>query len=134
MPAIEVFLPLPPSTNHLFDTFVNRKAGTIRRVRSKRYDAWIEEAGRRPLAGEWARLAEQAGNGIMWELHLTVYGLSPLADLSNRIKAVEDLICAMTGLEDRNTLLVKALKAPTPHPNLGPGVLVSVKITRQVTP
>lgn len=113
MPAIELFLPLPPTTNNLY---VN--AGKRGRIKSAAYEAWITEAGHTPLAGEWKRLAEQPGNGIPWVLNLTVHGLPKNADLTNRIKAVEDLLCAMTGLEDCNTRLVEARKEPA-HATLG---------------
>lgn len=118
MPAIEVFLPMPPSVNNMY---VN--AGERGRIKSDEYEAWIKLAGYQPLAGAWRRITERRGNGIAWVLHLTVHGLPRNADLSNRIKAVEDLVCAMTGLEDRNTARVEARKEP-PHGTLGKCVSV----------
>ncbi len=106
MPAIDVVLPLPPSTNNLY---VN--VPKVGRVRSKRYKAWIDEAGRAPIAGAWQRFSGEARNGIPWRLIVTVYGLRANADITNLIKPLEDLVCAMTGLEDCNTVEVIARKA-----------------------
>lgn len=122
MPAIEVFLPLPPSTNHLFVTQIHRKAnGAVypKRVKSEAYQAWLEEAGRAPLAGRWERITEDARNRLRWVLHLTLYGLPEGADASNRLKGAEDLICAMTGLRDRYTKRITIEREDEPHPKLG---------------
>lgn len=39
---ISVTLPMPPSTNNLFATVIVK--GKLRRIRSKKYDAWCNEA------------------------------------------------------------------------------------------
>lgn len=129
MPSLEVFLPMPPSTNALFVTQIHRRAnGAVfpRRVKSEDYQAWLEEAGRAPLAGEWRRITEDERNRVRWVLFLTVYGLPEGADLSNRCKAVEDLICAMTGLRDRCTREIRMERIDTPHETLGACVAVWV--------
>lgn len=126
MPALDLFLPMPPSTNHLFKTFADPKTRTIRRVKTDEYVAWIREAGYRPLAGVWRRITEDQKNRLHWALFLTVYGLPEGADLSNRAKAVEDLICAMTGLRDRYTREIRMERIDTPHDTLGPCVAVWV--------
>jgi hypothetical protein len=82
-------------------------------------------------AGEWWRFAERADNRIAWVLHLTVYGLPANADLSNRCKAAEDLICAMTGLRDCNTKRITMEREP-PHGTLGKCVKLWVVTTSLV--
>jgi hypothetical protein len=113
MPAIEVFLPMPPTSNNMY---VNRRGKG--RVKSDQYNAWIEEAGRKPLAGKWARIARGEDCRLAWTLHLTCHGLPSVADLSNRLKPVEDLICAMTGLRDRYTQRIIMSREPS-HTILG---------------
>lgn len=131
MPAIEVFLPMPPTTNNLFDSFLDPRTHKLRRVKSKTYVRWTEHAGRAPLAGQWQRITEREDNRIAWVLHLTVYGLPPNADLSNRAKAPEDLICAMTGLRDCNTKRITMEREP-PHERLGKCVKVwAVTVTME---
>lgn len=106
MPVLEIVLPLPPSTNNLY-----ANVRGVGRLKTKAHKAWINEAGYAPIAGAWRRLTEEAGNGIPWQLIITAYGLRKGRDVSNCIKAVEDLVCAMTGLEDCNTVEVIARKS-----------------------
>jgi hypothetical protein len=127
MPAIEVFLPLPPSANNMFVTQIHRRANGVvypKRVKSEEYQGWIKEAGYRPLAGEWRRITEDTSNRLRWVLFLTVYGLPEGADLSNRLKAAEDLVCAMTGLRDRYTREITLKREDGPHETLGACVQV----------
>jgi hypothetical protein len=65
MPAIEVFLPLPPTANNMFVTQIHRRANGVvfpKRVKSEEYQGWIKEAGYQPLAGEWRRITEDTSN------------------------------------------------------------------------
>lgn len=125
MPALDLFLPMPPTTNNLYQTVVNPKTHRVMRQKSKAYEAWIERAGRAPLAGSWRRLVEDGEDTPPWALLLVVYGLPKNADLSNRLKAVEDLICMMTGLADCNTMQIDMRKKPK-HEDLGACVRVWV--------
>lgn len=112
--VLALTLPMPPTTNNLYSNVPK-----IGRVKSRRYEAWIEEAGRAPVAGQWRRLvAEDApprrcAPRPRWELDIALVGLPEGADVSNRIKAVEDLVCAMTGLEDRDVQRVTAYRFDT---------------------
>jgi hypothetical protein len=70
----------PPSTNHLFPTYGKR------RVKSNEYKAWIEAAG-------WSLAAAKLKKHIFPVILLLTFGNLPAAsDVSNRIKAVEDLL------------------------------------------
>ena len=99
--ALIVTLPLPPSTNHLFATV---KGG---RIKSRAYNAWINEAGR---TGAWQRLVEDGTPSPPWEAFLRVYGLPRRRDLDNTIKPVLDLAVQMTGLQDNWCESVTALR------------------------
>lgn len=106
-PALVVRLPCPPSVNNLY-----RTAGR-RRVRTRDYAAWWEEAGR---LGGWRRLTEDPRNRLVWEARLQVW-LPPRRaarlDVDNLLKATIDLACAMTGLRDTADCLRQVSVAAT---------------------
>jgi Holliday junction resolvase RusA-like endonuclease len=74
-------LPLPPSTNKLFP-------GRARRHHSPEYEAWIVDAG-------W-ELKRQRPRPVLGRVSLTIEVREPptkrVEDLSNRLKALEDLL------------------------------------------
>lgn len=78
---VVINLPLPPSTNSLF-------AGKTRRYRSLQYEAWLIEAG-------W-ELARQRPGKVTGRVSLYLEVGEPktkrATDISNRLKATEDLL------------------------------------------
>jgi crossover junction endodeoxyribonuclease RusA len=76
-----ICLPMPPSTNHLF-------AGRGRRYRSPEYKAWTIEAG--------LQLNRQHPASVLGLVSLLIEVAEPKTkraqDITNRIKAVEDLL------------------------------------------
>lgn len=101
---IDITLPLPPSTNGLF-----ANAAKGRRI-SKRYADWREEAG-------WT-LKQQRPPAILGRFDLSL--LVPQAmrgDISNRIKATEDLLVTHRLIEDdRHATSVKICRSPDVEP------------------
>jgi Holliday junction resolvase RusA-like endonuclease len=89
--SLHATLPMPPSVNHLFATYRGR------RIPTREYKAWREEAGRLVA---WPRLTEDARNQIPWTATITAFGLSRRRDADNIIKPTLDLITAQTGLRD----------------------------------
>lgn len=81
---LTIALPMPPTANHMF---VNSLRGG--RHASKAYKAWREDAG-------WtAKSAWQAAGSPKFSgrLRLTIQlGLAFNADISNRVKPIEDLL------------------------------------------
>lgn len=96
--ALTVTLPLPPSTNNLFDTWITPEGKPIR-VKSAEYKAWIKEAG---YGARWERFTEDKHNAIRWRCAIVAYSLPEARDLDNLGKATLDLIGTMTGLRDRS--------------------------------
>lgn len=91
-PAVQVFLPTPPSVNHLYHNVPGRG-----RVKTRAYLAWECEA--RYLV-QWPRLTEDRTNRIRWEAQYVLHNLPNNRDVSNCLKAAEDFLCTMTGLRD----------------------------------
>ena len=86
---ISLTLPLPPSTNGLFATYGNR------RIRTRAYEKWI--------SASWAALAEQSCPSIAGSYNLALVIQRPdnrKRDLSNYIKAVEDMVVKAGIVED----------------------------------
>lgn len=82
-------LPFPPSVNNLFANVGNR------RVRTARYKAWAKEAGQFIL--------HQGRKRIHGHVSLSVALVRPdrrTRDLSNAMKAVEDLLVDMAVIDD----------------------------------
>lgn len=82
-------LPYPPTTNHLF---VNGAKG---RFKSKAYSDWRELAG--------YSIMEQGRQRMRGFVSLSIALVKPdkrKRDLSNSIKAIEDLLVAMAVIED----------------------------------
>lgn len=84
--VIRLTLPLPPSSNNLF---VNARKG---RKRSDDYKAWRDEAGW--LAKLATRHPSPAGVSGPYALAITVPHTMK-GDVSNRVKAVEDLLVSL---------------------------------------
>lgn len=85
---VQLMLPLPPSVNQLY---ANRKGG---RHKTKKYLAWIEEAG-------WA-LRSHGERRIEGDIEV-VYAFGPRckqSDLFNREKALSDLLVKHGVIED----------------------------------
>lgn len=93
---IDLDLPFPPSTNTLFRNAGNRDGTTLRgRIRTKKYLAWIDEASKEAMA--------QRQNAIKGHVKLHIALDRPdkrKRDLSNYIKAPEDLLVSMGLIED----------------------------------
>jgi len=86
---IRYTLPYPPTTNHLFAT-----AGA-KRVKSRAYRAWIDAAG--------CEIMAQGRQRVHGPVTLAIALRRPdkrKRDLSNAIKAVEDLIVSMGVIDD----------------------------------
>jgi hypothetical protein len=85
--AFSLSLPLPPSTNHLFAT-VGRK-----RIRTAKYNSWARNAG---TVAKIARPSPVCGKfALQIGLPFDMPG-----DISNRIKAVEDLLVDLKFTDD----------------------------------
>lgn len=95
-------LPLPPSTNALFVEAASRKRGEgPQRVKTKAYKQWLTDAGWLLNAGAQRagvkldiddKTAERAFS-VNWGVYLRC-DLDHNADITNRIKATEDLFVA----------------------------------------
>lgn len=86
---ITVTLPFPPGVNNLFATYGNR------RIRTRRYEAWIAEAG--------ARLIKQNRPRIAGPFHFTLTADRPdnrKRDLDGLAKAPLDLLVKHEVIED----------------------------------
>jgi Holliday junction resolvase RusA-like endonuclease len=82
-------LPYPPTTNNLFANAGNR------RVKSKAYKAWSDAAG--------YSIIEQGRKRIHGHVTLSIALVKPdkrRRDLSNGIKAIEDLLVSMGVIDD----------------------------------
>lgn len=123
MPALEVILTIPPSANQLF-----ANASGKGRVKTERYTAWIELNGWKPIAGAWRRFTaeNECRTALPWTFNITVHGMKQGRDLSNCVKAIEDLIVTMTGLEDSNVQHFRAAKLPLDDSQPTPCVVVWV--------
>lgn len=78
---------MPPSTNNLFATV--RVGGKERRIPSREYKAW-RELEKVNVRTQWER---QGSPTFEPHMLLTIHlGLNYKGDISNRIKAIEDLI------------------------------------------
>lgn len=104
-----LILPFPPTTNHLWRPVIRHRPNKERPweeadypslEKTPEYEGWIIEAGYQPLAGRWCRFTEDWANKIPWGMVTVAAGLHYGRDASNTYKAVEDLVCAMTGLRD----------------------------------
>lgn len=89
-------VPIPPSTNNLFATVRNFVGRNPKRVRSVVYKAWADKASQEIIA---QRVPRRGLEGDI-ALTLTVGPRDKRSDLSNRIKAVEDLCVTMNIIKD----------------------------------
>jgi Holliday junction resolvase RusA-like endonuclease len=81
-------LPVPPSTNNLFINVASRG-----RVKSKEYKAWITEAG--------LMLNVQRPKPIRGKVAIDIkVPVNNRRDLSNHLKAIEDLLVGMSLIDD----------------------------------
>lgn len=90
-PGFTVRVPVPPSANVLFVTFRDR--GGIRRARTREYQAWANAAG--------FMVKVQRPNRVAGKVDVRI--LVPVnnrRDLSNHIKALEDLLVGMALIDD----------------------------------
>jgi len=93
--AVRYELPFPPSMNNLFAT-VGRK-----RVRTARYSAWAKQAGE--------FIIMQGQKRVHGYVSLSVALVKPdkrTRDLSNTLKAVEDILVDMAVIDD-DSLIVR---------------------------
>jgi hypothetical protein len=78
---------MPPSTNNLFATVIIK--GKERRIISREYKAW-REAEKANVRRQWVG---QGSPRFQPHMALTIHlGLNYRGDISNRVKAIEDLI------------------------------------------
>lgn len=92
---IRLVLPIPTSTNKLFKNVRGRG-----RVKTKEYESWIEEAG-------W-KLITQRQKPIRGPVEIEyLVGDDTGADLSNLIKATEDLLVRHRLIEDDKREIVR---------------------------
>jgi crossover junction endodeoxyribonuclease RusA len=87
--VIRYSLPYPPTTNNLF-----RNAGS-RRVKTERYSSWLIAAGN--------QMYVQGRKRISGPVSLSIALRKPdkrKRDISNTIKAVEDLLVSMAVIDD----------------------------------
>lgn len=102
-------LPFPPAVNNLFATVKVGK--TTRRIRTRRYDAWIAEAG--------AQLIEQRPAKVHGPFRLTLTAVRPdrrKRDLDGLAKAPLDLLVKHQVIDDdslcSSILLMWSASAP----------------------
>jgi Holliday junction resolvase RusA-like endonuclease len=89
--CVTLFLPLPPSSNHLF---ANSEGGG--RHKTEAYDQWLSDAG-------WCIQQQRPGRiagAYSLELEIPRPSSKRAMDLSNRIKATEDLLVKMRVISD----------------------------------
>jgi Holliday junction resolvase RusA-like endonuclease len=103
-------LPIPPSTNNLFATYRGR------RIKSREYLAWIKEAD--------LMLLMQRVKPVPSPVSITIRitggeGWTKGRDISNSIKAVEDLLKMAHVIENDNCNHVLSVKAEYHEPNGG---------------
>lgn len=82
-------LPMPPTANNLFATFVPKKGGKPRRIISREYKAWKKEAGA-ALLEQW-EAADKPTIGSPYAVHIDL-NLNHQGDIANREKAITDLL------------------------------------------
>jgi Holliday junction resolvase RusA-like endonuclease len=87
--AVKIWVPVPPSVNGLFAN--SAKGG---RHRSKSYEKWRALAMQEVMAQRPRRVAGKV------RLSIRVERQSILADVTNRIKAAEDVLVTMQIIED----------------------------------
>lgn len=92
---IVINLPLPPSTNRLWRSIGRRV------IKSAEYRHWIEEAG-------W-RLKEQRPGSIKGPVELSLLVGKSRLDLSNALKAVEDLLVTHEVIEGDGQAIVRRI-------------------------
>lgn len=93
---ITITLPIPPSANNLF-----RNAGDRGRVKTAAYKTWIQAAG-------WSVIASKFGEGIRGPVTLDILCErkdNRRRDVSNLIKATEDLLVAHGVIEDDSKVI-----------------------------
>lgn len=105
--VIRLTLPLPPSTNGLYANAPGKG-----RVKSQPYREWLDEAGW--LAKLATRPPSPAGVSGPYALAITVPH-TMRGDVSNRVKAVEDLLVSLRITpDDRNAQRVTVQRGDVP--------------------
>lgn len=90
-PGFTVRVPVPPSANALFVTFRDR--GGLRRARTSEYKAWATAAGFMIKTQRPSRIGGKVNVRILVPRNAR-------RDLSNHVKAVEDLLVGMQLIDD----------------------------------
>lgn len=88
-------LPMPPSTNNLFATFVQK--GKTRRIPTREYKAWRKLAAD-VLGAQYARYGSPAVHKPV-ALHIRL-NLNHKGDIANREKAITDLLVEHLDMPD----------------------------------
>lgn len=90
-PGFTVRVPVPPSANALFVTFRDR--GGIRRARTSEYKAWATAAG--------FMVKAQRPHRVLGKINVRILvPRNARRDLSNHVKAVEDLLVGLQLIDD----------------------------------
>ena len=89
--SVTLFLPLPPTTNNLY---ANSENGG--RFKTEAYDQWLADAGWRVQQQRPGRIA----GAYALDLEIPRPSSKRAMDLSNRIKATEDLLCKQRVIAD----------------------------------
>lgn len=98
---IEIVLQfMPPSTNNLFANIPGKG-----RVKSAEYNRWLIHAGMLVHTQCKTRMAERC------DITIALEDCHPTADVSNHIKAVEDLLVKVGVIADDNAKFVRSVRA-----------------------
>lgn len=101
----EAILPMPPTANHLFPTFI--QGGKPRRYKSKDYEAWIERAS---IELRSQNTWKQPIKGRLAVTYRFAFGTNRKTDLPNFEKAVSDLLVSQGVIEDDSQIDVMELR------------------------
>jgi Holliday junction resolvase RusA-like endonuclease len=107
---VRVLLPfLPPSVNKLFSTVRDRNTGALKRV--------LTAHARRVRRLVLAMVQGRCDPDRLYEMHMTVHlkaftaaGAVRKVDLTNRVKFLEDCVCAALGIDDSRIFRVVLVK------------------------
>ena len=116
-------LPFPPSVNAMF-----RNLSGVGRVKTKRYKAWEEKAG-------WQLISQKPRKFRTPVNLLIVFGPKPGPsrswDMSNHVKAIEDLLVKHNVIDDDNSNIIKQITC-TQEPDQE-GALVHLSAVSEVS-
>lgn len=108
--------PVPPSVWRLYETIITeaqtweKPKGKKRRVRSHAYNDWWNEAG---YTNSFPEYHEAPGARFLLDIDLGELPDSGShgSDCDNRVKAVQDLVATMIGIDDKRCDLVTARRS-----------------------